>query len=73
MKNKLKEKRCASVAMMKEELKWIKCQDITRDMCKTLALSMPRKLMAVLETNNGHAMYLGAEGGLLIKAEFVKL
>ena len=24
-----------------EELKWIKCQDITRDMCKTLALSMP--------------------------------
>ena len=47
LKNKLKEKMCASVAMMKEELKWINSQDITRDMCKTLALSMPRKLMAI--------------------------
>ena len=67
LKNKLKEKRCASVAMMKEELKWIKCQDITRDMCKTLALSMPRKLMAVLETNNGHAMYSGVREVFLLR------
>ena len=63
-KNKLKEKRCASVAMMKEELK---CQDITRDMCKTLALSMPRKLMAVLETNNGHSMYFGVREVFLLR------
>ena len=67
MKNKLKEKRCASVAMMKEELKWINSQDITRDMCKTLALSMPRKLMAVLETNNGHAMYSGVREVFLLR------
>ena len=63
----MKEKRCANVAMMKEELKWIKCQDITRDLCKNLALNMPRKLMAVLETNGGHAIYSGVREVFLLR------
>ena len=58
------------MAMMKEELKWIKCQDITRDMCKTLALSMPRKLMAVLETNGGNAIDLGVREVFLLRQNF---
>ena len=65
-KNKLK-KRCTSVAMMKEELQWIWSRDITRDLCKTGAQSMPRKLMAVLEANGGHAKYSGVRKVLSLR------
>ena len=56
-KNKLEEKRCTSVAMMKEEIKRIWCLDITRDFCKTLVQSMPRIIQAVLDANGGHTKY----------------
>ena len=56
-KNKLEEKKCTSVAEMKEEITRIWCRDITKEYCRTLAQSMPRRLQAVLEADGGHTKY----------------
>ena len=52
--NKLEEKRCISVAMMKKEIKRIWCLDITKDFCKPIDQSMLRRFQATFEVNGGH-------------------
>ena len=56
-KNYLEEKECKSVPEMKVAIRQLWHNQITRELCKTLARSMPTRLMAVINANGGHTKY----------------
>ena len=56
-KNKLEEKQCKNLEEMKAEIRHIWHTEITRELCKTLARSMPNRLQAVINANGGHTKY----------------
>ena len=56
-KGKLEAKHCKNLAELKDEIEKMWREEITLELCATLANSMPARLQAVLDNNGGHTKY----------------
>ena len=78
-KNHLEEKQCKNVEEMKREISQLWHNDITRELCMTLARSMPNRLQAMLTANGvtpsteGSRSWSGGEGGRGANSKLINL
>ena len=57
MKKKMAEKNCSSIEELKSHLKTIWVSDISVELCQSLAMSMPRRIQAVLQNKGYNTKY----------------